>query len=96
MKSNITHQVEFIAGVYAGLGKAIVTDPDVLLLATMGVLLGSRSNRLKGLGKAMGLYIAIRRADGIAGHFAHQLQTNRRVMSTTRPDLADRHWHGSD
>lgn len=68
---------KFAAGIGLGLADAIKSDEDVFLMATMGLLLGSRSEALKGVGKAVGMYVAVRRVDKIAGYFAQLMLVNR-------------------
>ena len=62
---------EFAAGVYLGVGKAVLSDPDVLLLFSGGMLLSTPWKPAKGLGIGlMGLFIN-RRADQYVSLFAH-------------------------
>lgn len=71
---------EFAAGIGLGLAKAVAEDESVFLLATTGVLLGSRSQRLNGIGKAMGMYVIARRMDQYVGVIDHNLTQIARVM----------------
>jgi hypothetical protein len=54
---------DFSTGVTRGLAKAYVSDIDVFLLFSAGVLLGARSGLLRGIGKATLVYTAYRRGD---------------------------------
>lgn len=65
---------KFAAGIGAGLAKAATEDESVFLLTITGVLLGSRSKRLNGIGKVMGMYVVARRADQYMGVLDHNLK----------------------
>lgn len=71
---------EFAAGVGLGLYKAVTTDTEVFLLATSGLLLGSGSRRLRGLGLALGGLFISRRADQYALMLAQKLEEISQVM----------------
>lgn len=71
---------EFAAGVGLGLYKAVTEDSEVFLLTTGCLLSASRSARLRGLGKAMVILFAARRADQYAGLFATKLDQIALVM----------------
>jgi hypothetical protein len=55
--------LEFAAGTGLGVVKAASSDHDVFLMAVTGGLLGCRSPRLRGLGKALGMFVIARRVD---------------------------------
>ncbi len=58
---------QFALGTYRGLFRAVLTDSDIFLLATMGILLGGRSRRTRGLGIALGGWVLARRVDQYVG-----------------------------
>ena len=68
--------IKFAIGVFKGLWQAATTDVDVFLLLLAGLLLGR-----KGLGKALLVYVAARRADQYAGLLASKLDNIALVMA---------------
>lgn len=71
---------EFAAGIGLGLAKAVREDENVFLLAVTGLLFGSRSKRLNGIGKAMGMYVVARRADQYVGVMDRKLSQIALIM----------------
>lgn len=63
----------FLAGLTAGLYRALLTDPDVFLLFLGGGLLGS-GRRRRGMGAATLLYVTFRRLDQYMDVFTHLAQ----------------------
>lgn len=54
---------EFSKAVFSSLFHEVLTDPELLVLTSAGLLLASRSRPLKGLGIALGGWYLSRRAD---------------------------------
>lgn len=61
----------FAAGVSLGVLKAALTEPDVFLLFTSGLLVTRRSCTLRGLGVGLGGLYLSRRADQYVSLLAH-------------------------
>ena len=74
---------KFALGVSRGLMQAVLTDSEVLSLATAGLLLGSRSRRARGLGIALGTLVLARRADQYVTVIDSNLQRLVRVISAS-------------
>jgi hypothetical protein len=71
MNQQLKQFPEFAASIYLGVGQAILSDPDVLLLFSGGILLATPWRPVKGLGIGLtGLFIN-RRADQYVSLFAH-------------------------
>lgn len=64
---------EFAKGVLLGLYRAYLTDVDVFLILSSGLLMGSRSRSLRGLGQSVLAYATFRRFDGYVHVTATQL-----------------------
>lgn len=54
---------EFSKAVFSSLSHEALTDPELLVLTSAGLLLASRSRPLKGLGIALGGWYLSRKAD---------------------------------
>lgn len=63
MLKDIASLLKFSQAVFGGLIHEALTDPELLVLTTSGLLLASRSRPLKGVGIALGGWYVTRKAD---------------------------------
>lgn len=79
----------FALGVSRGLLRAVLTDSEVLLLASSGILLGSDSKRIRGLGIALGSLVLARRADQYVSAIDSKLGQLVRVIDASNRSSGD-------
>lgn len=80
---------EFASAVGRSLLHEALTDPDLLALTTAGLLLGSRSQVLKGVGIAIGGWYLSRRVDQYMWVLDSKMGLLAQVISESNPAEAD-------